>query len=108
MSSKSLPAALSCCLQAIEAGWTGLMPGKGMPGSSSSRMRAANTAADCCKGWAHPSVLCSGDLGQVDKVGQHGRIMDVQVLLQLALDSLAQRLQPGVCQLSIAGALHAQ
>lgn len=108
MSSKSSPADLSCCLQAIEACWTGLMPSEGRPGSLNLRMRTAITAADCCQGGAYPSVLCGGDLGQVDKIGQHGRIVDVQVLLQLALDSLAQRLQPGVCQLSVARALHAQ
>lgn len=32
------------------------------------------------------------DLGQIDEVGQEGRVMDVQVSLQLVPDGLAEQL----------------
>ena len=53
----------------------------------------------------HPAVLCSSDLGQLHKVGQYCRIVDVQVLLELPPDRATQRLQSGVCQVSICRAL---
>ena len=54
MSSKSLSADLSCCLQAIEACWTGLMPGEGKAGQPALMYENCNNRSNVLPGLGLP------------------------------------------------------
>ena len=61
-------------------------------------------------GWrrlnAHPAVLPGSDLWQVDEVGQDAVLVDLQIVVQLGFDGIAQGAHPQIRNFSISVCSH--